>query len=238
VYTGCWLVERDRGRDINQHLGFGSWTDDGKEWHGPAPLEGTHGHYVWRAAAYGGRAYLCGRRRHHFVPRTGGEENRELIEAALLESENGLVWKFRTLFTDTFGDETSFLFEEDGSITAIVRGHGSCQARVCRSKPPYEDWSRVELDRNIGGPLLARWGNGYLVGGRKTIDPDKPRTTLYWLVDDRLWQAVELPSDGDNSYPGFVDTGGGRALLSYYSSHEDPGKPGSSSIYLANLVLE
>ena len=115
VYTGCWLLpSRGEHPDLNDHLGFGAWTDDGVSWHGPLPLEGTHGHYVWRAAAYGDRAYLCGRRRHHFIPRAGEEENRELIEAALLESEDGLVWKFRSLFTEKFGDETSFLFEGDG----------------------------------------------------------------------------------------------------------------------------
>ena len=238
VYTGCWLVPASDGnRDINDHLGFGAWTDDGAGWHGPVPLEGTYGHYIWRAAAFGDRAYLCGRRRRHFVPIPERGENRELIEATLLESDDGLVWRYRTLFTEEYGDETSFLFEEDGSITALVRGHGSCQARICRSKPPYDDWSRVELDRNVGGPLLVRWGDGYLIGGRKTIEPDKPRTTLYWLVDDRLEQALELPSDGDNSYPGFVDMGGDRALLSYYSSHEDPKRPESSSIYLADLSL-
>jgi hypothetical protein len=239
VYTGCWLFTTQEGRrDINDHLGFGVWTENGATWHGPASLEGTYGHYIWRAAAFGDRAYLCGRRRRQFVPILEGGENRELIEAALLESEDGLVWRYRTLFTEEYGDETSFLFEEDGSIIALVRGHGSCQARICRSKPPYEDWSRVELDRNVGGPLLVKWGDGYLVGGRKTIDPEKPRTTLYWLVDDRLHQAAELPSDGDNSYPGFVEMGEDRALLSYYSSHEDPKRSESSSIYLVDLSLE
>jgi hypothetical protein len=183
-------------------------------------------------------AYLCGRRRHHFLPMSEGGENRELIEAVLLESDDGFVWRYRNLFTEEYGDETAFLFEDDGSITALVRGHGSCQARICRSKPPYDDWSRFELDRNVGGPLLVRWGKGYLIGGRKTIEPDKPRTTLYWLVNDRLQETVELPSDGDNSYPGFVEMGEDRALLSYYSSHEGPGRSEASSIYLADLNLE
>ncbi len=64
VYSGAWLVaEDDRPRDCNDHLGFGAWTEDGDSWHGPRMLEGTYGHYVWRAAAHGGTAYLCGRRR-------------------------------------------------------------------------------------------------------------------------------------------------------------------------------
>jgi len=48
-----------------------------------------------------------------------------------------------------------------------------------------------------------------------------------------------LPSGGDNSYPGFVELAPGRALVSYYSSHERDasGKP-ITAIYLAELVLE
>lgn len=239
VYAGCWLVPSPGGHlDMNDHLGFGAWTDDGNYWHGPIPLEGTYGHYIWRAASWQRKAYLCGRRRRWFTPLHEGERDPELIEAALLESDDGLGWSFRGLFTENFGDETSFLFEKDGSIIALVRGIGSCGARVCRSIPPYLEWSRVELDRNVGGPLLVKWGDGYLVGGRKTVDPDNPRTTLYWLIDDRLHQAVELPSGGDNSYPGFLTMGEGRALLSYYSSHEDPKRSQSSSIYLVEISLE
>ena len=90
--------------------------------------------------------------------------------------------------------------------------------------------------------MLARWGQDYLVGGRKTIDPDHPRTALYWLVDNQLVEAAELPSGGDNSYPGFVElgtiSGRRRGLLSYYSSHEGSGTLlAPSAIYLAELSL-
>jgi hypothetical protein len=97
---------------------------------------------------------------------------------------------------------------------------------------------RVNLDRNVGGPLLARWNDRYLVGGRNSIDPTNPTTALYWLVDDHLEEAAELPSGGDNSYPGFVQLGPDRGLLSYYSSHEGSGTHlAPSSIYLAELSL-
>jgi len=85
--------------------------------------------------------------------------------------------------------------------------------------------------------MLSKWGAGYLVGGRKTVDPMSPKTTLYWLIDDQLLEAAELPSGGDNSYPGFVKLGQNRALLSYYSSPQSKGNPTSSAIYLAELSL-
>ena len=83
-----------------------------------------------------------------------------------------------------------------------------------------------------------RWGDRYLVGGRKTIDPQTPRTTLYWLVDDQLEEIAELPSGGDNSYPSFVPFSDSEGLLSYYSSHEERDGGGHpTAIYLANLSL-
>ena len=85
---------------------------------------------------------------------------------------------------------------------------------------PWTVWTSAYLDRNVGGPLLARWGDRYLVGGRKIKADDTRMTSLYWLHEDALHEAVELPSGGDCSYPGFVALSEERGLLSYYSSHE------------------
>lgn len=59
---------------------------------------------------------------------------------------------------------------------------------------------------------------------------------LSWLDGERLADFVELPSGGDNSYPGFVALSARHALVSYYSSHEagSDGKP-ITAIYLAEL---
>ncbi len=76
-----------------------------------------------------------------------------------------------------------------------------------------------------------------LVGGRKITAP-VPRTTLYWLADGKLQQCAELPSGGDNSYPGFVALGPKRGLLSWYSSHEkDEADNTMTAIYLADLEI-
>ena len=64
-------------------------------------------------------------------------------------------------------------------------------------------------------------------------------TALYWLVDGALEELAELPSGGDNSYPGFVQLSGDRALVSYYSSHEsDASGKRITAIYLAELKLK
>ncbi len=70
VYTGTWYsgqttLPRDQN-DLNKHLGYAAWGDDGSDWHSPVMLDGTYGHYIWRAAAFGNKAYLCGRRKINF----------------------------------------------------------------------------------------------------------------------------------------------------------------------------
>ncbi len=239
IYTGTWYTgdTSPKQYDMNELLGYAVWTSDGKTWNGPIMLEGTYGHYVWRAATWGDKAYLCGRRKHEFAHVRSRKERDMIVESAMLESDDGLIWRKAALFQKTYGDETAFLFENDGSVLAVCRSGGGRNAQVCRSQPPYVTWQRRDLDRYIGGPLLAKWGDHYLVGGRKTIG--KAVTSLYWLVDGQLTEFAELPSGGDNSYPGFVQLAPNRALVSYYSSHEkDADGKTMTAIYLAELEMK
>lgn len=237
VYTGTWYCgdSAPETRDMNQHLGYAVWSSDGTNWSDPQMLEGTYGHYIWRAATDGKQAFLCGRRKNQFQETASREERDPIVESAILVSDDGLNWRHRGLFQADYGDETAFLFEPDGSILAIARSGSGRNAQVCRSKPPFHRFERTDLDRYIGGPLVAKWDGLTLVGGRKTKDTPA-KTSLYWLKNDTLVEFAELPSGGDNSYPGFVDRGQGRALVSYYSSHEkdDHGKT-ITAIYLAEL---
>lgn len=242
VYTGTWYCG-DRSpsreeRDLNEHLGYAVWSPDGDEWNGPSMLEGTYGHYIWRAATHAGKAYICGRRKHQFVhTETGGGQPSPIVESAMLQSDDGLIWRTAGLFQTENGDETAFLFEPDGAVLAVAR-RGSGNAQLCRSQPPYTDWQRDDLDRYVGGPLLTRWQDRYVVGGRRTGD-GRTRTSLSWLVDGRLHEFAELPSSGDNSYPGFVQLSPTRALVSYYSSHEED-QDGNviTAVYLAELEIQ
>jgi len=239
VYTGTWYsgdgpLPRD-AYDLNLHLGYAVWSEDGAQWHGPTLLEGTFGHYIWRASTFEGKAYLCGRRKKDFAVGPKGE-GRE-VESAMLESDDGLIWRRRALFQETKGDETAFLFEPDGSIVAIGR-RGSEPAQLLRSKPPYVDWDRRDLDRYIGGPLIARWGDRLVVGGRKMTPGEGPRTFLAWLDEGALHEFAVFPSAGDNSYPGLVELGPNRAIVSWYSSHEKDAQGQTiTAIYMADLEI-
>ena len=100
VYTGTWYSGETTiavaDYDLNQHLGYAAWSDDGRTWHSPVMLEGTFGHYIWRAAACGDTAYLCGRRKIGFdmAPRGEGPE----VESLMLESSDGLIWRSEPCF--------------------------------------------------------------------------------------------------------------------------------------------
>ncbi len=241
VYSGTWyagagVLPREQ-YEINQHLGYAAWTGDGKTWEGPRQLEGTYGHYIWRAAAHDGLAYLCGRRKAGFSEAESGRGGSEVMQGALLVSDDGLIWRYRSLFQETLGNETAFLFEPDGMLLALSR-QGADQSQLAQAGPPYLDWKRSKLPAYIGGPLLAEWGGRQVVGGRRTTSAG-PKTTLYWLENNVLVPFAELPSGGDNSYPGLVTRDDGRGLVSWYSSHEkdEKGQP-ITAIYLAELMIE
>ncbi|MFO0977862.1 MAG: hypothetical protein U0996_15770 [Planctomycetaceae bacterium] len=232
-YSGATTLPRE-DYDLNLHLGYCAWSDDGATWHSPIMLEGTFGHYIWRAATFGDKAYLCGRRKPEFEVKARGE-GRE-VESLMLESNDGLVWRRSTVFQSSLGDETAFLFESDGSGLAIARHGQGKEAGLLRCASPGSEWIRTELNEPVGGPLLTKWLNHYVVAGRKTSGSDGPKTVFWWLDQNRLKEFAVLPSAGDNSYPGLVPLSESTALISWYSSHEKDGKGQPiTAIYLAEL---
>ncbi len=238
IYTGTWYSgEGELPReeyDLNKHLGYAAWSEDGKTWNGPRQLEGTYGHYIWKAASYDGKAYLCGRRKKAY---SSGAGETKIVQSAVLESDDGLIWKFSSLFQENRGDETAFLFEKDGSLLAVSRTSGGAPAQLVRSKVPFSEWTRKDFPFYIGGPHLAKWGDRYLVGGRRN-SKDGPKTGLYWLVGDELKSFAILPSGGDNSYPGFVAFDDKHGIVSWYSSHEKDGEGKTiTAIYMADLEI-
>lgn len=241
VYTGTWYSGKGKlaraGYDINKHLGFAVWTEDGKAWTAPQQMEGTYGHYIWRAVTDGKTAYLCGRRKRNYSEAESGAGGTSILEGALLESTDGLNWKFRSLFQNEGGNETAFQLLSDKTILAVSREKGST-AQLARSQPPYRIWERKQLPIFVGGPLLAKWGGRLLVGGRRNT-ADGPKTALYWLINEELELFAELDSGGDNSYPGFVPLDAQHGLVSWYSSHEqDANGQAITAIYLADVVIK
>ena len=238
VYSGTWPLKigDPNYRDIGNHLGYCGWTTDGVGWDGPKAMESTRGFYVWRAAVYDGTAYLNGRRAKPGTKTIADTSKYFDIQGCLLSSSDGFEWLLASILPPSSRNETALWIEPDGELTALARGWQTERAYLLSAKPPYTEWDDIALDRQIGGPLLTRWNDTLLAGGR-TWRPDETRaTTLFEVKDRKLRTIADLPSGGDTSYPGFVAIDNSHAIVSYYSSHEGSGTSRApSSIYLARL---
>ena len=163
----------------------------------------------------------------------------------LMFSKDALAWeKISRIASEGNPNETSLDIAQDGTMRALVRRDGADGTPlICLAKPPYTEWECRRTDRWLQGPMMQRTGEGLLVAGRCRVDGEI-RTGLFWLKEASLKFISSLPSGKDTSYAGMVQTGGGRALLSYYSGHKfDSGSyaegetPQRTAIYLAELEL-
>lgn len=236
VYTGTWYCgdTAPETRDLNEMVGYVSGTADGRNWEAPQVVEGSYGHYIWRGAVWGERVWLCARRKREFVKGLDGRATAPLVEAVLLESADGVRFRMAGLAQEEYGDETAYHFEPDGRLIGVAR-RSNRNAELLEARAPFREFRRRDLGRYIGGPMLVQWEGRYLVGGRRMTEPKDPAMVLYWLDVEKagLTEAAVLPSGGDCSYPGFVATGKGRGLLSWYSTHATE----KAAIYLAELRL-
>jgi hypothetical protein len=66
-------------------------------------------------------------------------------------------------------------------------------------------------------PLLARWGQRYVVGGTWEVRVRR-RPCPGWSIKSCI-SSPQLPRAGDNT-PGFIALSPTRAIMSWYSSHE------------------
>jgi len=239
IYTGTWYCgpHRPSTRNMNQMLGYGVSTKDGKSWTEPFELNGTYGHYIWRGADYDNSVYLCARRRRNFVELDDLSKHAQLVESRILKSEDGVSFRDIGFFQHEYGDETAFQFNAAGSIQAVSRRGGGRTAQLISLSPPYTTPQYTDLGRHIGGPLLFHFADQTLVAGRN-IRNGKAITIVSALKGDTLIDLIELPSGGDCSYPGMVSLCPGCALVSWYSSHltDETGKP-KTVVFTAKLFF-
>ncbi len=238
IYSGAWPVKEGspsykRQDEMNSYVVY---TDDGSHWSDPQVAKGSKGYYFWRCGYHQGTCYMTAKRRDP-ARRLAAPEDKSAFQTILLRSQDGIRWDDLSVIVPEYGDETAIQFEADGRLVALAR-HRQVEsgAILCLSEPPYTTWSRSTLSYNIGGPLLVKVADQYLVSGRRMRSGEETVTALYWLGEGDLTEFAVLPSYGDNSYPGFVETGPGRGLLSYYSNRPDARKGAPpSDIYLAHL---
>ena len=187
---------------------------DGATFGEPEALRGLpEGRWLWHVRPLGDRLYGAA------YP-SGKDE----YAVSLYSSADGLAWEWVSDFPVP-GNEVYLDFDQEGILWALVRDdHRGCIPTLCTAEPPYSRFRSItRLPMKLQGPMLKRLNGGCVIVCRQWDAPGRRnlRTDLFWLEDGQdLRRIRSLPSGGDTSYAGWLDQGGGRALLSYYSSHE------------------
>lgn len=189
-------------------------STDGNAFGELVSLQGIRpGHWLWHVQPCGdkllGAAY--GRKDQAYA-------------AALYASGDGITWEHLTDFP-VLANEVFLDVDDKGVLRALARNDrdGGIPA-LCTAEPPYTQFQSIQpLPMRLQGPMLKRLGDGCVIICRQWDKPGRRRlrTDIFWLQDGHDIRYVDtLPSGGDTSYAGWLDTGQGRAVVSYYSSHE------------------
>lgn len=205
-----------------------SFSADGESFSDPAPVLES-GDWLWRVTWHEGVAYGASYR--------SAADPWSLV---LHRSEDGVAWRpVAALDVPGRPNETTLRFLPDGRMIALIRREGEDRAGwIGSSAPPYTDWSFRPAGPRLGGPNFVIADDGSMWAATRTYG-DAMRTALFRMSVDGLAPALELPSEGDTSYPGMV-LDGEVLWLSYYSSHAPPEGGASSAgtrIFLARVRL-
>lgn len=202
-----------------KHQSLAWFSEDGRRWSQPIVI-GDPNMWLWRTTWWQDKAYSIGYD-------TAAEGFVRLYRSKDGKQFDVLV---PTLFDEGKPNETSIVFDPDGTAFCLLRRDGQPgSGKLGMAHPPYTGWEWKDLSVRIGGPHMLRLPDGRLVAAVRLYD-GTVRTSLCWV--DRvgtLTEFLKLPSGGDTSYAGLVwheDL----LWVSYYSSHE-----GKTSIYLAKI---
>lgn len=206
---------------------FVGFSTDGRTWT-PLVPSGPAQHWIWKVLWSEDFAYSWVR-----------EQNLSGIERPqpfrLLRSRDAITWE--VIAEATSGNEAVTLVRSDGRMFVLLRALNSV---IGESAPPYTDWTWSRTGYFIGGPAWIQLTDGrVMAGGRLLREPSsesKSRERLMMLhhadlATKTLHPILELPSQGDCSYPGFVEYED-ELWTSYYSEHG-----GKCAIYLTRIPL-
>jgi hypothetical protein len=207
-----------------------AFSRDGRKWTKPRTML-ERGHWLWRVTWRDGVAWGVSKY---------GSPAKELPEdprkADLVRSKDGVHWERVLRFDVPGADETALRFDAKGRMIALMRTRSLTDemVQVGWSDPPYTSWHWTKQDVHVGGPnFIVLPGGDMIAGGRWMNAPGAKtaRTGIGPMTLTKYTPQLALPSDGDNSYPGFVFHDG-LLWTMYYSSHE-----GNTAIYLAKIRI-
>lgn len=225
----CGAADPSRNPQADFHS-FVSFSKDGKQWGKLERVEGFNSRsWLWRVVWHKGFAYGAA---YSWEP--GTRRN----FAVIARSRDGI--HYERISKDLEGlNEAALSFDNNDNLTVVLRSVDSePKATIAESRAPFADWKTKPLIVNgwqnkFGGPAVLRLPDGRLIAGGRLYGDKITRTGvgLINLASGQMTDIVELPSKGDNSYPGLV-WHNGKLWMSYYSSHE-----GKTSIYMAQLAV-
>ena len=130
-------------------------------------------------------------------------------------------------------NEATLRVMDDGEMLMMIRREGgNFEGMWGRSMPPYTEWSWNSMGMRLGGPDFIELNPNLLIAGTRVYGSEERYTSLFaGERSGNFRKILQLPSGGDNSYPGFV-IHKNKLYVSYYSSHE-----GNTSVYLAEIPL-
>jgi len=152
-------------------------------------------------------------------------------EVWLIETQDGIHYKkVSQLAVTGCPNEATVRVKPNGEMWILIRREaGNGCAYLGKSMSPYTDWTWTDTGVSLGGPNFIFLPNGKVLAGGRV----EGKTGLGFLTDEGKFQLfTTLPSDGDNSYPGFL-VQDDLLYVSYYSSHE-----GKTAIYLVTIPLK
>lgn len=156
----------------------------------------------------------------------------------LVKTSDGLKYDLvKQLSIQNKPNESTIRFDKNGKMYILIRREaGDKSSILVTSNYPYKEFDYETLDYFLGGPNFLFFNkNELLIGTRFAKEENNKRSiiTALLLTDlkGKVQQTIELPSNGDSSYPGMLIEKNTLYFL-YYSSHE-----GKSSIYLALIPL-
>ncbi|WP_343703774.1 sialidase family protein [Chitinophaga sp.] len=134
---------------------------------------------------------------------------------------------------DGYANESTIRFDKDGKMYVLIRrDQGDGMAMIATATAPYKQWELSKMKHRLGGPNFLFLNDETLVMGVRKYVP-KTGTVVYVTdLKGNVLKGIDVPSGGDNSYPGMLFHKG-KLWMSYYSSHE-----GKTSIYLAKIPLK
>jgi hypothetical protein len=228
-------------------------SSDGEHWSGPHFSKGGENTWIWSGAWHKGVGYGV----------AYSEKEAKNPNGAIYRTNDGKEWE---LVADNIypkddkgnhnGNEGSIFFDADDSAWIYLRDVPYLNGTISNigfSRPPYKEWDWSRQTRNnftFGGPKMLRMSDGRIVASGRIWGRDggggygDSHTALYELdlKDNHFEKIADLPSQGDNGYPGIVEKDGD-LWISYYSCHEDPNPEGRrahmqrSCIYLARITI-